>query len=207
MSYKILPMKAPDNEDHGSNTFKEQNRLSYRRCNVPTYRHIDGVQVIADFDCEQRYRYRLEITKCGASESPRTACVVMQNPSYANQYISDRSVTVMERIIFNRHDQHQFPEFDCVERMIVVNLFAWIQTRNFHGNPTDVGERNDDAIRAASEESTIIVVAWGANNKFTYRKRQICAMLRHLEGREFYKTSRHPSRVRYQGFIQQLCLP
>ncbi len=49
------------------------------------YKHIDGVEVRAQFSEESslRYRYRLEIVLKYFSPSGKTFCVVMQNPSYA----------------------------------------------------------------------------------------------------------------------------
>ena len=171
---------------------------------MSTYRHITDVQVVADFGCGRRYRYRLEITRCGASKAPRTACVVMQNPSYANEKISDRSVTIMERVIFEMQDR--YPEFNDIERMIVVNQFARIQTRKFLGCDKYI-KRNNRAIASALRESTIIVIAWGTYNRFKQRQREIYAMLKQFKGKKLYKTSRHPSRVRYKGFIKQLNIP
>ena len=105
------------------------------------YQHIANVQVEADFACEQgiRYRYRLEITKHGASQSPRTACVVMKNPSYARQGIADKSVQFMERVVFEK--QQRYPEFDAIERMVIVNQFARVQTSDLVGCDNDIGVR------------------------------------------------------------------
>ena len=56
--------------------------------------HIKGVTAKADFAQETGidYRYRLEITRVGASRTPRTACFIMQNPSYAGEQEADKSV-------------------------------------------------------------------------------------------------------------------
>lgn len=171
---------------------------------MPTYRHIPGVQVVAEFGCGGRYRYRLEITRCEASDTPRTVCVVMQNPSYANEKISDRSVTIMERVIFEM--RNRYPEFNNIERMIVVNQFARVQTRNFSGCYRYT-KRNNKAIESALQKSTIIVIAWGAYNRFKQRQQEIYTMLKRTKDKQFYKTSRHPSRIRYKGFIKNLSLP
>ena len=69
----------------------------------------------------------------------------MQNPSYACVEYADKSVQVLERVIFEK----QYPQFTGVERLIIVNLFAFIQTNDFSGKDDYIGERNDAAIARA----------------------------------------------------------
>ena len=68
------------------------------------YKHIDGVTVTAQFAEENglRYRYRLEIKLQAPSVAEKTACVVMQNPSYAGKNEADKSVQFMEKVVFQK---------------------------------------------------------------------------------------------------------
>jgi hypothetical protein len=167
---------------------------------VVRYLHIAGVIAKAQFATEGGllYRYRLEITKTAAPESPRTVCAVMQNPSYASEDVADKSVQFLEKNVFER----QLPEFKNAQRLIVVNQFARVQTIAFVGLPSDIGACNDSAIVAALKESEIIVVAWGSSNRFEQRKQFVIAQIARMPGKQLYKTAMHPSRGRYLGFIQ-----
>lgn len=166
------------------------------------YLHIKNVTAKAQFATENglKYRYRLDITKVGASSSPKTACVVMQNPSYAGEEEADKSVQFMEKNVFEK----DLPEFKGVERIIVVNQFARIQTNDFVGLSSDIGTKNDKAIETALAETEIIIIAWGASNRFEARKEFVLSLLKRMQGKQFYKTKMHPSRGRYADFIQPL---
>lgn len=140
------------------------------------YMHINGVEARADFSTENGalYRYRLEITKVGAPIPSRTVCAVMQNPSYANEEVADKSVQFLEKNIFER----DLPEFSNVSRLIVVNQFARVQTKGFVGGQIEIGERNDIAISTAIAESDTVLVAWGSSNPFIERKEFVLNQLR-----------------------------
>jgi hypothetical protein len=168
------------------------------------YMHISNVTLKARFATENglRYRYRLEITKAGASKSPLTACVIMQNPSYAGEDVADKSVQFMEKNVF----ELGLPEFAGVERLIVVNQFAFIQTNDFLGEAHEVGRKNNQAIEEAFRESDIVIIAWGKANRFEARKAFALALLGRMPGKTLYQTRMHPSRGRYAGFIQPLAL-
>jgi hypothetical protein len=164
------------------------------------YRHIEGAQVSAEFSEEGGllYRYWLDIVVPDKAGKGRTACVIMQNPSYAGREIADRSVRFMEETVFRRN----LPEFEGVNRLIVVNLFARVQTRDFKGKAHDIGSRNDAAIAAALRASEIVIVGWGTSNKFSGRKTLALDLLKKLTGKQVFKTRMHPSRGRHDGFIQ-----
>jgi hypothetical protein len=168
------------------------------------YMHIMNVTLKAQFATVEglRYRYRLEITKQGASPSPKTACVVMQNPSYAGEDVADKSVQFMEKNIFLLG----LPEFKGVERLIVVNQFAFIQTNDFEGLPHEIGPKNNKAIEQAIGESEIVIIAWGSSNRFEERKAFVMGLLGRMPGKQLYRTRMHPSRGRYAGFIQPLSI-
>jgi hypothetical protein len=164
------------------------------------YKHIEGAQASAEFSEEGGllYRYWLDIVMPDESGAGRTACVVMQNPSYASREIADRSVRFMEETVFKRN----LPEFEGVNRLIVVNLFARVQTRDFKGKAHDIGSRNDAALAAALRASEIAIIGWGTSNKFSERKAYVLGLLKKLTGKRLFKTRMHPSRGRHDGFIQ-----
>lgn len=164
------------------------------------FNHIPGVTVTADFAVEngERYRYRLDVMLKTPPPANATACVIMMNPSYACVEHADKSVQFMERVVFLKG----LPEFADVGRLIVVNQFAKIQTREFQGLPQEIGSRNDAAIQKAFAESEVIIVAWGRANPFRDRMRFILDLLATMPGKRLYRTSKHPSRGRYAGFIQ-----
>jgi hypothetical protein len=103
-----------------------------------TYRHIDGVaKVVAQFSDDRKLRYRLDVFLPNHSPVHETACVVMQNPSYACEKIADKSVQFMEKNIFLRG----LPELSGVCRLVVVNQFALIQTNNFKTKSTETDKK------------------------------------------------------------------
>jgi len=164
------------------------------------YEHIDGLSVTAQFawEGELRYRYRLEIALKDAALTGKTACVVMQNPSYANEHVADKSVQFMEKVVFKKG----LPEFEGVRRLIVVNQFARIQTNDFQGFPHEIGVLNDAAIKDALHESDIVILGWGSPNRFEERKAFVLGLLGEMKQKTLFKTRMHPSRGRYDGFIQ-----
>jgi hypothetical protein len=166
-----------------------------------TYLHRPNLTIKAEFTSERPpiFRYRLEAIKKGGSDNPRTVCAIMQNPSYACVEIADKSVQVLERVVFEKNIE----EFNGVERLIIVNQFAFIQTKDFLGTDEQVGNRNNDAISEAVDESDIVLLAWGKANKYLQRKNHIIGIVRATEGKTILQTSRHPSRVIYEGFIQE----
>ena len=164
------------------------------------YEHIGGVDVSVQFSLEgeSRYRNRLEITLKDAAPTGKKVCAVMQNPSYAGEDVADKSVQFLEKVVFKKG----LPEFDCVRRLIVVNQFAYIQTKDFEGLPHQIGELNDAAITAALHESDIVVLAWGSGNRFEARKAFVHGLLGSMKHKTLLQTKMHPSRGRYDGFIQ-----
>ena len=163
------------------------------------FKHIDGVKVFAQFSKDKKYRYKLEIILESKPKNGKTVCVVMQNPSYAGEGVADKSVQFMEKVVFLKG----LPEFCNVRRLIVVNQFAYIETNNFEGRPDQVGEKNNLAIESSLKEADIIILGWGSGNKFKDRQDFVINLLKQLKGKQLFKTKMHPSRGRYDGFIQQ----
>lgn len=163
------------------------------------FRHIEGVLVAAKFSREEnrQFRYRLEVVRSAVS-SGKTVCLVMQNPSYADESISDQSVSFMEKIVFENSN----PAFRKVRRLIVVNQFALVKTSGFLGREEDIGQENDAEIEKALRESDIVVLGWGASNRFDVRKCFVLGLLKEMPGKKIYKTRVHPSRGSYsEDFI------
>ena len=166
-----------------------------------TFKHRPGLQIEAEFSDENppAFRYRLSATKIGAGHNPRSVCAIMQNPSYACVEFADKSVQVLERVVFEK----QYPEFEGIERLIIVNQFAFIQTNAFAGRSNQVGKKNDISIENALNEAQIILIAWGKDNGFGERKQVIEKMIGEQKNKVLLQTSKHPSRVIYEGFIEK----
>lgn len=164
------------------------------------YNHISNVTVTAQFAWEGdlRYRYRLAVVLNDAAPTGKTVCVVMQNPSYAGEDVADKSVQFMEKVVF----QKGLAEFEDVCRLIVVNQFAFIQTNAFQGLPHEIGSLNDAAIYDSLHESDIVILGWGSSNRFEERKAFVLGLLGGMKQKVILKTRMHPSRGRYENFIQ-----
>jgi len=163
--------------------------------------HRPGLEIEVVFSQETPpvFRYRLSATKVGASAEPRTVCAIMQNPSYACAAFADKSVQVLERVVFEKG----FEEFDGVERVIIVNQFAFIQTTDFVGTDDQIGARNNAAISEAIEQAEIVLIAWGKDNGYVQRQTEIFRIIQGHRGKKLLQTSKHPSRVIYEGFIRE----
>jgi len=163
-----------------------------------TYLHRPGLNIKAKFSTEKPplYRYWLEATKVGAPENPKTVCAIMQNPSYAGVEFADRSAQVLERVVFEKN----YSGLQYVGRLIIVNQFAFIQTNNFVGTDDQIGRRNSHYLKQAIKASEIIIIAWGKDNRFYSRQDEILQIVN--KNKLILQTSRHPSRVIYDGFIQ-----
>jgi hypothetical protein len=84
----------------------------------------------------------------------------------------------------------------------VVNQFAYIPTNDFEGLHHQIGEHNDAAIKAALDESNIVVLARGSSNRLQERKAYVLGLLGGMKHKTLLKTRMHPSRGRYDGIIQ-----
>lgn len=167
-----------------------------------SYRHIKGITVKAVFKTENEMlmRYKMEIVSEQAENPFKTVCVVMQNPSYADENDADKSVQFLEKVVFQTGTK--YPEFNGVGRLIIVNQFARVQTKNFRGSHDAKGMENDSVIKIAFQDSDIILIAWGVGNTYEDRKRQILMKLEAMPEKKIFVTSSHPSRGKYEGFIK-----
>jgi hypothetical protein len=161
------------------------------------FKHIDNDSANAEFSLCGKYRYRLTIKKNEAT-GDKNLCVVMQNPSVANSEIADRSAQFLEKLIF----LEGYQEFKHVRRIIIVNQFAYVQTNDFNGSEEHIGPENDRYLGEAITESDIILIAWGASNRYKVRQRAVNGFLNSNQGKQVFQTKTHPSRGTYVDFIK-----
>ncbi len=161
------------------------------------YHHIEHITAEAQYSVCGQYRYRLTIQH-GTKKDGKTVCVIMQNPSVAGNTVADKSVQFLEKLIFRM----KYPQFEEVARVIIVNQFARIQTRDFKGSPDEASTKNDSHIRNAIQESDSILIAWGKSNPYMERQETILNMVREYPGRNVMITKKHPSRGSYENFIE-----
>jgi len=121
----------------------------------------------------------------------------MQNPSVADNLVADKSVQFLEKIIFTRN----LPQFEKVSKIIIVNQFARIQTKNFQGSKADIGPGNDEQIRDAIRQSDTVLIAWGKTNPYKDRQDAILKMVGEFPEKQLLMTKKHPSRGSYDDFI------
>ncbi len=122
----------------------------------------------------------------------------MQNPSVADDKVADKSVQFLEKLIL---ENKGYPQFKGVNRIIIVNQFAYIKTNDFIGSTEHIGEENDLYIRKSITEADIILIAWGVSNAYKNRQDQIISVIKDVGKKEVYATKKHPSRGRYKDFI------
>lgn len=163
---------------------------------IKVFHHIADVTVGACFSECGSFRYMLEVEH-EKRKGNKTVCVIMQNPSVADEQKADRSVQFIEKLVF----QKDYQEFSQAGKLIVVNQFAYIQTKDFHGSDQLVGPHNDEYIREAIENSDIILIAWGKTNRYEKRKAAIKQILCQYSEKIVLKTRSHPSRGWYKDFI------
>ena len=126
----------------------------------------------------------------------------MQNPSEANDNRADKSIQFLENLVFEK----DYEVFRNVQKMIVVNQFAYVQKHGFEGRIEQIGEKNDEVISKTIQKSDIILIAWGKQNQFQKRKEFVYGILGRLEGKSVFETKKHPSRGFYKDFIKPVNL-
>ena len=162
-----------------------------RKNSVQIYRHIEGLNIDCEFDDTKEtllLRYKLTAT-LNAKSKGKTVCIIMQNPSYANEDISDKSVNFLEQLIFKKDIDY----FKDVYKIIIVNQFAEVKTEDFTPNDNSIGERNNDIIEQEIKNSEIIIIAWGSSNRFNKRKKFVHKILNSMSSKTILTTKKHPS--------------
>lgn len=163
-----------------------------------TFKHIAGVKVIAIFSDCGKFRYQLEISK-PCNSVGRTVCVILQNPSHANESVADKSVVFLENLVFEKSK-----EFQDVNRLLLVNQFAYIQTKNFEGGEDKIGKGNDEIIEKCLDSAQIVIIGWGKTNRYEERKREILRMIEKREFDAIFQTKKHPAYGYYEDFLVRL---
>lgn len=157
--------------------------------------------IAAEFSDCGKYRYLLSVINT-ESKGSKTLSVIMQNPSEADENKADKSVQFLENLVFRKN----YKVFEEVKRMIIINQFAFIQTKGFKGNDKLIGPHNDDKIRTAIKDSEIILIAWGKNNPYKDRQQAIMKLISQNRDKIILKTRKHPSRGFYTDFIRVVVL-
>ena len=123
----------------------------------------------AQFSPCRRYRYRLWRV-WGEAEPQRSLCMVMLNPSTADEHKNDPTV---ERCC-------RRARMWGYDRIDVVNIFALRSTdpRGLYQSADPVGGDNDAAILAAARDAHLTVAAWGNHGRLDGRGQQVLGMLR-----------------------------
>ncbi|QBA63222.1 DUF1643 domain-containing protein [Muriicola soli] len=165
------------------------------------HKHLPSIKVKAVFSECLQFRYCLTLTDL-RKNSQRTVCVIMQNPSIADEQVADKSVQFLEKLIFYKN----LAEFKQVGRILIVNQFARIQTRDFKGRSADIGKDNHAYLKNAICSSDIVLIAWGKRNPFPERQEVILNLLRHVGEKVILSTKKHPSRGSYTDFIKPMLI-
>jgi hypothetical protein len=160
------------------------NQLKTKNC-IHLYKHLEGLSVNAIFSEDKLLRYKLEVESTFGNQ---IVCAIMQNPSYANELLADKSVNILEQIIFS----NRISKFQNIKKLIIVNLFAFIQTNDFNGSIEQNDNKNDEMICLAIKESDEIIIGWGVDNYFE-RINYVYSVLRKYQEKVIYKTRKHPS--------------
>ena len=161
------------------------------------FRHVKDLDISSYFSDDALYRYQLVAVDKHKADG-KTICVIMQNPSEADDDKADKSVQFLEHLIFMKG----YIEFRDVHKMIIVNQYAYIQKHNFKGEDSLIGEKNDRIIADSIEESDIVLIAWGKNNPYQERKEFVLQILAVTDDKVILETKKHPSRGFYKDFIK-----
>ncbi len=123
----------------------------------------------AVFSACRQYRYRL--WRIWGVETPsRRLCMVMLNPSTADEFKNDPTVERCCR-------RARMWGFDRID---VVNIFALRSTdpKALYRCADPVGKDNDAAILAAARTADLTVAAWGNHGRLAGRGQQVLQLLR-----------------------------
>ena len=123
----------------------------------------------AEFSPCRRYRYRLWRV-WGEPDTPRRLCMVMLNPSTADEFKNDPTV---ERCC-------RRARMWGYERIDVVNIFALRSTnpQGLYDCDDPIGPDNDNAILQAAVGADLTVAAWGNHGQLGGRGAAVMAMLK-----------------------------
>ncbi len=139
-------------------------RRHARAMTLEPWHHSEAV-----FSPCRRYRYRLWRV-WGQRRRQRTLCMVMLNPSTADEHRNDPTVERCCR-------RARMWGYDRIE---VVNIFALRSTdpKGLYGVEDPVGRDNDQAILEAARHADLTVAAWGNHGRLGGRGDEVLALLR-----------------------------
>lgn len=163
------------------------------------FQHLEKLKISAEFSNCGKFRYSL-IVENPVSQGSKTLCVIMQNPSDADESIADKSVQFLEKLVFRKN----YKVFQEVRKMIIVNQYAYIQKKGFLGTEEKIGSKNDPMICTAVQASDIVLIAWGKNNPYRARKLKILSLISEFDDIVVLKSSKHPSRGFYKDFVSKI---
>ncbi|WP_418181331.1 DUF1643 domain-containing protein (plasmid) [Aliarcobacter lanthieri] len=101
---------------------------------------VDKDNILAKFSEDKLHRVYLSIPFKNRTNT-KTLCIIGQNPSIANEFNSDKTISFLEEQIYNR-----YPEYS---EIIIVNLFSRIDTSK---------EFTDDLIRPEFEKDLFDII-------------------------------------------------
>ncbi|RKD25807.1 hypothetical protein BEP19_02390 [Ammoniphilus oxalaticus] len=99
------------------------------------------------------------------NEDLKKATIIMLNPSVANVLKNDLSINRCLNFCIDN-------DYGSLE---VVNLFAYIETdsKKLSAQSENVGVENNKYLQSAIETADTIIVAWGSDNQYKTRKREV----------------------------------
>ena len=132
-----------------------------------------GVRFSEDDRQNADFRYLLDIPYTGRTGN-ETVCVVLKNPSRADESQADNTIRRIEEYVWCR--------FERCRRLHILNLFAYRSTevselwRRMDCHLDIVGPENDHFLRESFRESNYIIGAWGGPTKarVTHRTQYYC---------------------------------
>lgn len=121
----------------------------------------------------------------------------MQNPSVADANEADATIKKLETVVFEKNH----PDLLTIGKLIVVNLFARIQTTDFIGLTEEIGSRNDRVLEESIRESDLILIGWGASCTFNNRQQLVWNLIKQTPGKRVFIAKKHPGYCDYDDFM------
>lgn len=174
---------------------------SLMQCNpLMIYKHLVYLTVKPEYDETKKYRYKLEITKNNnMGEHEKVVSVIMLNPSIANEYIADKSVFIIEQLIFENPNC----SIKNIGKLIIINKYGLIKKDNFKARADIKRESNLNAVKTAFEESNYIVLAWGKDKR---GDKEIFQLMKQMKNKRWFMIKEHPSRPTKEIDITEIVL-
>ncbi len=126
---------------------------------VSHFLEVDTEQIQVYFSKDNNYRYTLSIPFFENELRTKTMAVILKNPSSADAFKADKTVSNVEKTIYKT--------FDDVAKIEILNLFALRGTypkdvmQAYDSGVNIIGDDNDSAFREVLLNSHYVVLAWG----------------------------------------------